>query len=77
MIAVTFRGAVPGVVTNGGWTFGSPVLRRDRKLAAAGGSPDLPGEGSGRSPPDRRLYVFVKPFAVSQIRRRPAGCSIL
>jgi hypothetical protein len=36
VIAVTFRGAAPGVVTNGGWTFGSPVLRRDRKLAAAG-----------------------------------------
>jgi hypothetical protein len=36
VIAVPFHGAAPGVVTNGGWTFGSPVLRRDRKLAAAG-----------------------------------------
>ena len=66
----------PRVTTNDGWTFGSPQFLG--ATANSRRSVDLltfPARGRVVLLPDRRPYVFAKPFAVSQITRRSAQCS--
>ena len=78
VIAVTFRGATPRVAIEGGCAIGSPqFLGATANSRRPADLPTFPARGRVVLPPDRRLYVCVKPFAVSQIRRRPAGRSIL
>jgi hypothetical protein len=67
VIAVTFRGAAPGVMVDAGWRLWLPqFLGATANSRRSADLPTVPARGRVVLSPDRRPCVFAKPFAVSK-----------
>ena len=67
VIAVTFRGATPGVMARDGCAFGSPqFLGATANSRRSADLPTFPARGRVVLSPDRRPCVFAKPFGANK-----------